>query len=88
MKLEVFEGQRNNSHHKQRDEMRTRLVRAVEVGVRKPMAIAREAGLGYNDLIDLLIEEKQAVRQRAFDEGLKVGRRGLFPVPPPPAKAA
>ncbi len=88
MKFELIEGQRKTSHYKQRDELRTRIVRAVEVGRRKPMAIAKEAGIGYNGLIDLLLEEKQAVHRRAFDEGFKAGRRGLFPVPPPPAKAA
>lgn len=87
MKFEVIEGQRNNSHHKQREEMRMRIVRAVEVGLRKPMAIAREAGLGYNSLIDLLIEDKRVTRARAYDEGFKAGRRGLFPTPPP-GKAA
>ncbi len=80
--LEIVKRKGETVHH----ESRARIVRAIEVGIRKPMAIAREAGLGYNDLIDLLIEEKQAVRQRAFQEGYKAGRRG--PWQPPPLKAA
>ena len=82
--MEIVRRKADSVHH----ETRKRIIRAVEVGLRKPMAIAVREGLGYNDLIELFIEEKAAVRAEAYEEGFEAGRRGLFPVPPPPAKAA
>lgn len=63
-------------HHEQR----ARIVRAVEVGMRKPMTIARENGLGVADLIEAVIAEKSLQVEKAYQNGYRDGRRSTFPL--------